>query len=182
MPWHVKIPNALDKFPAQPLRQTSHRGSHRPGYICLSGCSLSFSMACYIRLSVLLQIHSEGMWVIQFVIPFPMTVKLIPFTVWPILIIEKYQKHSINCRSLVHFCYSLKKWQKKILLKILTQPMLQLCMPVGLFVTPYEHVCHLQACYHLLAWRSVSKRHLPSLQGIFCKYGHTRRTRSALRA
>lgn len=113
MPWHVKIPNALDKFPAQPLRQTSHRGSHRPGYICLSGCSLSFSMACYIRLSVLLQIHSEGMWVIQFVFPFPMTVKLIPFTVWPILIIEKYQKHSINSRSLVHFCYSLKKMTKK---------------------------------------------------------------------
>lgn len=85
LPWHVEIPNALDKFPTQPLSQTSHKGSHRPCYICLSGCSLSVSMSCYIRLSVLLQVHSEGTWVIQFVFPFPRTVKLIPFTVWSVL-------------------------------------------------------------------------------------------------
>lgn len=58
--------------------------------------------------------------------------------------------------------------------------MLQLCTAVGPFVTPYENVCHLQACYILLAWRSVSERHLPSLQGIFWKRGHTRHTNSVL--
>lgn len=102
---------------------------------------------------------------------------------WAVL---HHWKNTKNSQSILTvwliFMPLLKKKRKKTFLKILTQLMLQLCVPVGSVVTPYDHVCHLQACSHLLALRNVSKWHLPSLQGIFGKYGHTRRTQSTLSA